>query len=232
MATISALHDKQDASEEPVRISELLSELADALQEFEQLWLKLKDMRSAVDEFITEYYTRVGPYLARLENLRCGASVNSQETLEQALRRMPSSSPPSFKAELRKVYRELAKTNHPDQGPVNERQQRQARMQMINHAYSQENLASLWKLSLDQARHSDKTLWQTRLKEIRGNLHHMRRSVEELERSPEYLLMRRAFKARLHGHDLVASVVSTIEQDISKEEKRMQLLGSPEKVRA
>lgn len=190
----------------------LADTLARELQELEDASLRLKDMQQGLQEFLADYYTRVGPLLERLAELQ--RPVEEEEFVGTAALSgaTPAAAPFSYRGELKRLYRELAKACHPDTARGRETAQAADYMQVINHAYRHENLASLWKLSLKLRPETDTADMARRLHDIALAREAMQASIRSLEESREYQLMQKAFLARLRGQDLIFR----IEEDLSR----------------
>ncbi|MBY0355350.1 MAG: J domain-containing protein [Rickettsiales bacterium] len=202
----------------------VVDELATSLQQLEDSTLRYKDMQASLREFLADYYVKVGPLLYTLDSLRAQQqrtrrpdSTHEANLLSDECRLNKGGS--ALSSEMKRLYRELAKTYHPDGhiGPSEEM------MRVINHAYAQKNLASLWKLSLGLREQTTEDL-QRRLENIRQSLQSIQESVHALEQSAEYQLMQRVFYARLSGRDLIRRIVEDLAQDIAREEQRLQLV--------
>lgn len=195
-----------------LRATRLAESLARELQELEDASLRLKDMQQGLQEFLADYYTRVGPLLERLSELQPPAEEDGFPGTKPAPGAPVQDAPFSYRSELKRLYRELAKACHPDTASGREASPAADYMQVINHAYRHENLASLWKLSLTLLPQSETSELTRRLREITQAREVMQASIRALEESREYQLMQKAFLARLRGQDLIFR----IEEDLSR----------------
>lgn len=214
----------------------LAEQITDALQALETLSLRHQDMQKSLQEFLEDYFVRVGPLLrARLQrqptqsgdSLRHPARGDSSTAATETTFSREGGihegsvpiSPPALRRELTRLYRHLAKEYHPDQG----RQKDQEMMCLVNHAYAQRNLASLWKLSLGLTSPAPELL-QEHLGIILTSLNTLKEAVQTLEASAEYQLMQRVFFARLNGYDLIRKIMQDLRRDLDHE-ARWQELG-------
>jgi len=207
--------------EDTAELSALTGTLAATLKELDDATLRLKDMQASLQEFLAEYYQRVGPLVARLQALgaaRAGGRDGPGGFAPQAPPAAPASS--EYRRELKRLYRQLARACHPDSGTAAASGDY---MRVVNHAYQQQNLASLWKLSLALLPQPDGDALHRQLASIRTVLVGVQTAVTQLEASNEYRLMQRAFFARLSGQDLVHTIERELAQRVEKEERRATL---------
>lgn len=200
-------------------LSALSVSLADTLKNLDDATLRLKDMQASLSEFLADYYQRVGPWIARLHALGItepdgdapGDGTPSAATAGASL---------EYQRELKRLYRRLAQACHPDRTAS---AAKNIYMSVINHAYQQQNLASLWKLSFDIFPSLTTTQLHTQLQTIRAALLEVQTAIATLEQSNEYQLMQRVFIARLRGQDLVCTIEHTLSQRVAHEERRATL---------
>lgn len=200
-------------------LSRVAEALVTELYELENISLKLKEARRSLAEFLDDYLQRVGPLIEQLRVL---------EKQRDHLRSFAAPAAPvtsaipvgqdSFQRELKRLYRDLAKACHPDQAGSDG-----SYMQVVNHAYQQRNLASLWKLALQLLPSSETQTAERRLQDIRRAKQTALASLEVLEQSSDYKLMQRAFLERLRGRDLVYHIERDLEKQLRQEERRLLL---------
>ena len=202
-----------DAGERPDVIARELQELEDAS-------LRLKDMQQSLQEFLADYYARVGPLLERLETLQ-DPSASEHDALPEEDATFGESDTAlafSYRAEVKRLYRQLAKACHPDRAEGGAA----AYMQVVNHAYRHQNLASLWRLSMKLLPEQPAQLEVRRhaIAEARTSL---MESIRVLEESREYQLMQKVFLARLRGQDLIFRIEQDLGQRVDHAERRQRL---------
>jgi hypothetical protein len=127
------------------------------------------------------------------------------------------------KAELKSLYRELAKRFHPDLAPQGtEREAHTARMAEINAAYARGDLASLRRTATESGSQPKLPPTLAELLAERDRLDalvvRLRQDIAELNRDPLMLLKIDAALARHSGHDLLAE--TAIEVHVKLVERR------------
>jgi hypothetical protein len=200
-------------------LSRVAEALATELLELENISLKLKEARLSLAEFLGDYLQRVGPLIEQLrelekqrDRLRSFAAPPPEATAS-----IPTGQD-GFQKELKRLYRDLAKACHPDQAGFDG-----SYMQVVNHAYQQRNLASLWKLALKILPSREAETLEHRLQDIKRAKQAAATSLEALEQSPDYQLMQRVFVERLRGRDLVYHIERDLENQLRQTERRLLL---------
>lgn len=194
---------------------------------------ELRHMRQDLTAFLEDYYSKVGSYIASLESTRLSdaydvsspAAVTRPAVRPDAPTPLPSSSPLSTDSaidqELRSIYLFLVKKYHPDSAPNGGDTQL---LTVINHAYEQQHLGSLWKILFEQEwREISGLPLGMRLKLLRHYRERLQHTITVMERkmcrlhaSPEYLLFQRVFTARLRGEDLLSQIVARFQEETSR----------------
>lgn len=141
---------------------------------------------------------------------------------------------------LKALYREVAKTIHPDLGmDDNERFRRQELMVIANQAYQEGDRTGLqrllreWQLGPETAKGLDIGSELIRLirqlAHVRQTIHELRDRTSELISSDIYRFKQRVDDALSDGIDLLAEMAATVDLDLAKARKRLALLrGEPE----
>lgn len=195
---------------------------------------ELRQTRQDLARFLEDYYSKVGSYIASLESLQLAevhaatksiSSASGLASFEDASPILAAPSPVSVDSavdqELRSLYLFLVKKYHPDTAPDGGDSQLLA---IINHAYEQQHIGSLWKIMFEQEWREisclSPILRLKLLKHYQQRIHHsvvvMERRMHQLHTSPEYLLFQRVFTARLRGEDLLSQIVTRIQEESSR----------------
>lgn len=141
---------------------------------------------------------------------------------------------------LKALYREVAKTIHPDLATADhERHRRQELMAVANQAYQEGDRGSLqrllreWQLGPESANGLDIGAELVRLirqlAHVRETIQELRDRITELRYSDIYHFKQRVDDALTDGIDLLAEMAATVDLDLAKARKRLALLkGEPE----
>lgn len=141
---------------------------------------------------------------------------------------------------LKALYREVAKTIHPDLGiGDHERCRRQTLMAIANQAYQDGDRSGLqrllreWQLGPEMAQGMDIGAELIRLirqlAHVRQTIQELRDQAAELIGSDIYRFKQRVDDALSDGIDLLAEMAATVDLDLAKARKRLALLrGEPE----
>ncbi|MBN66150.1 MAG: hypothetical protein CMM94_01085 [Rickettsiales bacterium] len=214
---------------EQTQLSWLNRKTQRAVNELEQAAGELHSLEAELDNFLLDYYDKVGSYIEQLHELEEELSVYVQReealcengwqlSLDVAERKASS-------GDLKKLYRELARRYHPDCQP-NQRPEQADIIKQINNAYARKDIAALWRIKLqsDQQIEDERSALMTQLECAQHALKDIEARRARLEKSPAYALMRRSFEARLCGRDLVQTVVNSVSAQI--EETRRKLVAT------
>ncbi len=152
----------------------------------------------------------------------------------------PDTTPMVEEKSLKALYREVAKTIHPDLAlDDNERCRRQELMAVANQAYQEGDRISLqrllreWQLGPESAAGLDigaeLIRLIRRLAHVRQTIHELRDRLAELLASDIYRFKQRVDDALAEGIDLLAEMAATVDLDLAKARKRLAMLhGEPE----
>lgn len=143
----------------------------------------------------------------------------------------PESAPPKLDedegAELKRLYRQLARRFHPDlAADAADREYRTQLMIAINAAYASGNLEKLRKLALEpdavqqmELTDSDQLLAETLLRELercRRRLAEIKEEMARLEKHKSARLMRQAAQSEANGRDWASEIKSQLQEQITR----------------
>lgn len=252
-------------SPEAIELAKKRRELAELLEEQSLIERELASVKAEIRIFENSYQQMLGGKITELEQLEwqisglLGTGESGEEhhkyyhTTEQQSTKSragkttlldddPDSTGILEEKSLKALYREVAKTIHPDlAGDDHERFRRQELMATANLAYQQGDRSRLqallkeWRLGPETSRGLDIGAELIRLiRQIayaRQHIKELRRSIEELRRSDIYCFRQRVDDSLVDGIDLLAEMAATVDLDIAKARKRLALLqGEPEPV--
>lgn len=149
----------------------------------------------------------------------------------------PEAAPRFTSDVVRKLFRDVAKTIHPDLAhDEHTRDRRHSLMIEANRAYAlrdEEQLRRIleaWERSPEAVRGNDPTAMRLRLErrlsQIEGELQDYDRDLAELQSSPLYELKTMVDKAADRGKDLVADMVARLKRDIMAATNRLDAMRS------
>jgi len=141
----------------------------------------------------------------------------------------------SPKKSFKTLYRDVAKTIHPDlASDDDDRIRRQELMAVANQAYAHGDRKTLEDILFDwepvQKFESDLDIALALVKVIRDiarvqqEIHAIRRQTEELKSTDIYQFKQRVDESLSDGIDLLAEMAATVERDISRAQNRLSLL--------
>jgi hypothetical protein len=167
---------------------------------------------------------------------KAGAGESGTEGATPAARRAESA--PRFTSDaVRKLFRDVAKTIHPDLAhDEHTRDRRHSLMIEANRAYAlrdEEQLRRIleaWERSPEAVRGSDpastRLRLERRLSQIEEELDAYARELSEVQASPLYELKTMVDKAADRGKDLVADMVARLKRDIMAATNRLDAMRS------
>lgn len=252
-------------SPEAIELAKKRRELAELLDEQSLIERELAAIKAEIRVFENSYQQMLGSRIAELEQLEwqisglLGTGEAGEEhhkyfhTTEQQHSKSRTGKTPLLdddpdntgileEKSLKSLYREVAKTIHPDlAGDDHERFRRQELMATANLAYQQGDRSRLqallkeWRLGPETSRGLDIGAELIRLiRQIaytRQHIKELRRRTEELRQSDIYRFRQRVDDSLVDGIDLLAEMAATVDLDIAKARKRLALLqGVPEPV--
>jgi hypothetical protein len=225
-----------ELAERELRSANLRAELS----AFEQQYLHFVGSRYAeLDELkagIAERTAKAQPSNARAQQVAREAREHAQETKTAAAESLESS-PKAFEAsaEMKRLYRDVAKRIHPDlTSDRNDRTKRQALMAEANEAYRRGDEARLAKIlteyewSPEQVQGEGAGAELIRvirgISQARGRLGEIEAELQELLRSDLYQLKTRVDQAQRDGRDVLKEMIDKVEDQIAQAKRRLEVL--------
>jgi uncharacterized protein with von Willebrand factor type A (vWA) domain len=238
------------------KLNRLQAEVEQAKTELIDKEAELADRLAEVHAFEFEFEARVGYLYDRLEALEAEIEryldrlqmvrqkqrgqdyLSVDEQYRRAWRRPPQSAatPPSQpvlpanEAEIKRLYRQLARRFHPDlASDESDRLSRNEQMTAINNAYAARSLAEL--LALAQSLAGGASILNVSVEALESELQRCRRRLAEIERElrqmpqrPSVLLSLEVKLARRRGKDLLAELAADTERKIARKTVERDLL--------
>jgi predicted nucleic acid-binding Zn-ribbon protein len=246
-------------SPEEIELAKKRRELADLLEEQSQIERELAAIKAEIRGFEHTYEQMLGGKIAELEQLEWQISglLGTGETEEEhhkyfhtaehnaststftrtpLLDDDPDTTPIFEEKSLKALYREVAKSIHPDlANDDHERFKRQELMATANLAYQEgdrgrlQKLLREWQLGPKTAKGLDIGAELIRLiRQIayaRQHIKELNKRINELRRSDIYRFRQRVDDGLQDGIDLLAEMAATVDLDIAKARKRLALLN-------
>lgn len=189
-----------------------------ALMKLERTCYQLKLMQDDLDQFLQEYYERVGAKVAKILPEKPAEPVAEDVAPEE-----PSidthEATAELKAECKRLYHALARHYHPDNAPNSKSQYRHTIMSAVNQAYRRNELGTLIRLSTDTFRKEIsatddemRLAMETRYFELRKLTEMAEDSIAALRESPEYQLKLSVHSAKERGVDAMQSIIEQMER--------------------
>ncbi|MBK8901083.1 MAG: J domain-containing protein [Anaerolineaceae bacterium] len=243
-----------------LELDELRAELAEAEAEFES---QLEDVQAFEFRFeahvgqlldqLAALEVEVNSYLTRIKLMRHQQSFGEsgpafdpvEEQYRQTWRHEPETAapqpqpapPPATQAQLKKMYRELARQFHPDLAiDEADRQYRTNKMAAINDAYKAHSMVELLALAEEMAVHQsrqqavqppDQEMAQALQEEIERCRRRLRRIDNELQNLPNRAMVDLALQVKLaqrEGRDLLAELAAELERKIARKTAERDML--------
>jgi hypothetical protein len=196
--------------------------------------LELATLKAELKAFEDRYRKIVAPCYAEMEQLRADAAAMPKESLFEEDPSCPSAprQAPCPPGELKTLFREVAKSIHPDLASSEEqRRKRDELMAHANAAYASGNDAQLRELLLK---------WQTDPHAVEGDdvvaqlirairliawvknkTVQAKHELRDLRKTDLYFLRQRAERAAHEGRDLLQEVRANLERQIVEQRKRV-----------
>jgi DNA repair exonuclease SbcCD ATPase subunit len=225
-----------------------------------ELETDLMESRESLAAFQREFEARLGPPLRRLADLqaqvkaarqaamrrlweerRAPRFVDVEEQFRTAWTQTDTGNPPpppppvtaDTEAQIRALYRDLAKRYHPDLAATEEeRAWRTPRMAEVNAAYSARDLAALQRLaampdaptqqSANTSREALITSLRREIERLDELIERLEREFDELTNSPALQMQLDASMARRAGRDVIGEAVRELEREIRELEKELR----------
>lgn len=190
-------------------IGPILRHCAKMLDKLEVICREINEVEADLEEFLEDYYGRVGSVVLRQQAEFSPASPISEQDVF-------SFDHPALRKLSRNFYVELIRRHHPDHHPhVSSAQV--PRTQRIIESYQSGNIALLWKeyfselcADYDNEEVNDKSKLFDFYHNTQLLLLQQRRRLNALEGSEENQLRLRVFLARIEGVDLIASILQEL----------------------
>jgi len=213
------------------------------------------DLKGEIRLFEQSYERILGGRIAELEDLewqlkgllgsdeeRLGkGSADQEETFAQFRHRTDlldddiPTDPDQPQKSLKQLYREVAKSIHPDlASDEEERLRRQELMALANQAYAVgdrgalEEILSDWELGPEMTSQMDVAMELVAVIRLiaraQQNIHAVACQIDELRATDIYSFKLRVDEARADGSDLMAEMAATVDLDITKTRRRLAAL--------
>jgi len=234
---------RETLTQTQTRLIEAEAELADQLAEinafefeFEARVGYLIDKLEALENELQRYNERIK--IARNKQIFGQAHISVEDQYRRTWQAPSGSAPtpppqppsPANEAEIKRLYRQLARRFHPDLAlDEGERARRTQKMQLINDAYAARSLPELVALAQEMETtidtspaHSEKTeaqlveALQTELARCRKRLREIEKELRNLRFRPSVEVSLEVKVARRQGRDLLAEMAAELERKIAK----------------
>jgi hypothetical protein len=234
-------------------LDELRARVAELETVLDQRAADADRMNRELDTFAARYRQQVGTLHEQLDELELGIAEAelgelSKNLADEGARKSgaggagtqaqrPAPAPRFTSDAVRKLFRDVAKTIHPDLAHDEDaRDRRHSLMIEANRAYAlrdEEQLRKIleaWERSPEAVRGSDpaaaRLRLERRLAQIEEQLEIYARDLAELQTSPLYELKTMVDKAAERGKDLVADMVARLKRDIMAATNRLDAMRS------
>lgn len=211
----------------------LRAQLARRQEEAVELEQELFDLR----RFVAEVETHLAPLQRRVEALRAqlarARGAGDRDATYHASSAAPPPPPPQpesapfDEAELKALYRALAKRFHPDlAADPAEKDRRQSLMAEVNTVYAARDLAALRALAArpeaapaENATSRDQLMAE--IERLDGVIADLERRLDELSHSPAVQLKLEVSLARHAGHNLLGQIAADLQAEITRLEDEL-----------
>lgn len=238
-----------------VQLGEAEVELNSQLEDVEAFEFRFEAHVGQLLDQLATLESEVNSYLTRIKLMRHEKSFAEQGTSfdpveeqfrktwqhdpETAAAKPRPTPPPATQAQLKKIYRELARQFHPDLASDEaDRQYRTNKMTIINDAYKAQSMVELMALAEEMAAHQsrqqavqppDQEMAQALQEEIERCRRQLRVIENELQNLPNRSMVDLALKVKLaqrEGRDLLAEMVNELERKIARKTAERDMLRS------
>ena len=213
---------------------------------FEAYVGQLLDQLSTLESEVNSYLTQIKLMRHQQSFSDSGAAFDPvdeqfrqtwQQTPETAVPKPPPPPPPATQAQLKKIYRQLARQFHPDLA-IDEvdRQYRTDKMAAINDAYKAQSMVELMALAEELEAHQsrqqaaqpvDQEMAQALQEEIERCRRRLRVVDNELRNLPNRSMVELALQVKLaqrEGRDLLAEMANDLERKIARKTAERDML--------
>ncbi len=217
LAEISAFEFKVRA-----RLEKLTGRLERLEEEIQSLRRQLNILKDGI--FADDYFPGGSLYEQWRTSEEAGAAASGNYRYRQAAESEPTPHlSPDQSAEIKRLYRQLARRFHPDFALDEEdRNYRTAMMMAINTAYAVGDLERLKELALEpdpqRREYTNQQLAEALLKEwqrCRRRMEEIEMELERLENHPSAQLMRQAERLAQQGRDMMDELAADLENKIA-----------------
>lgn len=255
MTTLSRTFDWQ------ARLAQLQAELATLQTQLVDAETMLAETLSAIHAFEFHMRRRIEPFIRKLETIEAEVKqffkrlqIERQEAGEDDFvwngrfsdeptdryhahtEDAPHELNADQKAELKKLYRQLARRFHPDMGiTAEDRAYRTQIMMAINSAYALGDLEKLQALAdepdlaIDAVTNTDEEQvkrLERELQRVKRRLQEVALELKKIETHRSRKLMRQAERAEVEGRDFFAQMIRNIQDRIAQKEAELEWLKS------
>jgi chromosome segregation ATPase len=207
---------------------------------------QLLDQLATLESEVNSYLTRIKLMRHEQSFAEQGTSFDPveeqfrqtwQQSPETAVPKPPPAPPPATQAQLKKIYRQLARQFHPDLAiDEADRQYRTDKMAAINDAYNAQSMVELMALADELTTHQsrrqnqqppDKEMAQALQEEIERCRRRLRSIDSELQNLPNRSMVDLALQVKLaqrEGRDLLAEMANDLERKIGRKTAERDML--------
>ena len=241
-------------------VDRLRAEVAAKQTQAAGLEADLMESRESLAAFQREFQARLGPFIARVNELQEQVKTARRAVLRQMWEANrfapkfvdveeqfrtawtetepppppPPPTSPNAEAQIKALYRELAKRYHPDLAATDaEREWRTPRMAAVNAIYAARDLAALQKLAAqkdDVAMPAPKidsraaliTSLQREIERLDELIEKLERDFDELTNSPALQMQLNASMAKRARRDLIGEAAAELQKEIRELEKELK----------
>ena len=237
------------------KLAEAEAELNSQMEDVEAFEFRFEAHVGQLLDQLAVLESEVNSYMTRIKLMRHEQSFADQGTSfdpveeqfrqtwqhnpETAAAKSKPTPPPATQAQLKKIYRQLAREFHPDLA-INEadRQYRTHKMAAINDAYKAQSMVELMALAEELAEHQsrrqaaqppDQEMAQALQEEIERCRRRLRAIDNELRNLPNRSMVDLALKVKLaqrEGRDLLAEMAKELDRKIARKTAERDMLRS------
>ena len=196
-------------------------------------YAELDEVKARILELAAFFFPNQREFQAEAQFAREQANESADETRDIPLPRENKFAPTE---DLRKLYREVAKKIHPDlTTDPKERERRHDLMARLNKAYDELEEGKIRAIfqEWEEGRHDEKEMGVgarlvrtiRKIAQVRQRLDRIRLEMEQLQNSEMFKLKERIDDAEKEGRDILAEMVSEIEEKIEMTKTKLHKLA-------